>query len=101
MIDLSLTPAEAFSCEEIRRPEDMERIREKSLRMVGKSYFFVDVSSLCAHLSLRQFDQSGHSCQPKRHLIPGQSVGWSRWWPESPHSFLCSEKFYDIMLDSC
>jgi hypothetical protein len=28
-IDLNLTPAEALACEEIRRPEDMEGLREE------------------------------------------------------------------------
>ena len=63
IIDLNLTPAEAFASQEIRRPEDMERIREKSLRLAGASYFFVDCWNLQAHLALMQFDEGGHSCR--------------------------------------
>ena len=35
-IDLHLTPAEAMACHEIRRPEDMERLRQRSAGLAGK-----------------------------------------------------------------
>ena len=65
-IDLHLTPAEAMACHEIRRPEDMERLRQRSAGLAGKSYFFVDVMSFQAYLSIMRFDEKGHSCKAQR-----------------------------------
>jgi len=66
-IDLNLTPQEALACQEIRKPEDLERLRQRSLlQLAGKSYFFVDVSSFQAYLAIMRFDESGHSCRAER-----------------------------------
>lgn len=62
-IDLDLTPQEAMACQEIRKPEDLERLRQ--LR-AGKSYFFVDVASFSAYLAIMRFDARGHSCRAER-----------------------------------
>jgi len=65
-IDLNLTPQEALACQEIRKPEDLEKLRRRSAGLAGKSYFFVDVSSFQAYLAIMRFDETGHSCRAER-----------------------------------